>query len=296
VSKIVKLPIKFDLTAIYRFVGEVVSDDMTPVANVINFDFAELNHIDGSGLTALCNTIEWLRKFDTQILFSNNTNLKRSGLQYLDACGFFRRYLGNSLSSHSRVSNATLPCQAVSFAAAHGWLEYQFTPWMAQTLYVSESSLGTLRTCLKELFNNIGDHSTVGTGFVHVQHYPARHSVGVTLSDFGIGIPGSMAVRYPGLADEEAIRCACEEGVTSKSRSTNMGVGLSLLCQSILASQGAVRIHSLSGYLHRWVDVKGKHNERVVRGSGIYPGTLIDLQLDTRLFVGDDDTREDVEW
>jgi len=292
----VKLPVNFNLSAIYRFVSDIVSSDRLPLSSTITLDFDDLNQIDGTGLTALSSTVEWLMSHHVNILFKNNHKTHRAGIHYIDSCGFFKRYLGYSLGKDARPSLNTLPCQSVAFAAAHGWLEYRFSPWMATTLCVDPSSLGTLRTCLKEVFNNIGDHSAVGTGFIHVQHYPGKHSVGVTVSDFGVGIPGSMIQKFPELSHAEAIFQACEEGVTSKSRATNMGVGLSLLSQSILASQGAVRIHSLSGYLHRWIDAKMISRERYGRGQGIYPGTLIDLQLDTRLFVGDDEDREDVEW
>lgn len=295
-SLTIKVPQNFNLKAIDRFLSNVVTSHFHPSDAIITIDFADLNHTDGVGITVLSNTVEWLMQFGVQVLFLNNDKVKRPGVEYLYECGFFDRYLGATRQTNWLWRRNSLPCSPVQYVGAHSWLEHRFTPWMAQTLCVPESALGTLRTCLKELFNNIGDHANVGSGFIHVQHYPARHSVGVTLSDFGVGIPSSMATRFPNLSDAAAIKHACEEGVTSKSRHTNMGIGLSHLSTAILANDGAVRIHSGTGFLHRWKDDKGRTCERVGNGTGRYPVTLIDLQLETRMFVGDDDIRENLEW
>jgi anti-sigma regulatory factor (Ser/Thr protein kinase) len=68
---------------------------------------------------------------------------------------------------------------------------------------------------VKELFHNINDHSSIATGFIHVQHYPNARVVKITVSDFGIGIPdkirsffGPPAAGGPPLTDGAAILMA----------------------------------------------------------------------------------------
>lgn len=97
--------------------------------------------------------------------------------------------------------------------------------------------------------------------------------------------------------DGEAIIHATKEGVTAKSQPNNMGAGLSYLVDTVLGNRGIVRFHSLSGNLTCETDNRGKRRLRTRNGCGHYPGTLIELELDTRLFVGDeDDDRVDFEW
>lgn len=152
-----------------------------------------------------------------------------------------------------------------------------------------------MRTCIKELFNNIHDHSTLSTGFVHVQHYPNNKQVRITVSDFGRGIPSTIRSRFGAMRDDAAILMATEEGVTAKSQPNNMGAGLAYLIDRITGCDGKVRIHSLSGNLYCFRDMNGQRKV-ANQGNGSYPGTLIDISLDTRLFVPDEEERIDIEW
>lgn len=294
-STTIKLPVKFDLSATYRFTRGIVSPGGRPNDHSFTFDFSALNFIDGSGYTVLSNTVEWLNSQGVECKFANFTNLQRDAIRYLDDCGFFYRYIGDPLQPAACVRGTTLPCTPVAHAHAHGWLESTFSPWMCGTLRVSHTALASVRTCVKELFHNINDHSTQSTGFIHVQHYPNLKTVKVTVSDFGTGIPNTIRSRFGPMADGPAILHASLEGVTAKSRPNNMGAGLNYLIDRITANDGHVRIHSLSGSLNCFRATDGVR--RVPgSGNGTYPGTLVDIALDTRLFVGDDEGRVEAEW
>lgn len=99
------------------------------------------------------------------------------------------------------------------------------------------------------------------------------------------------------MSDCDAIVHAMRDGVTAKSKPNNMGAGLSYLVDTVLANQGTVRFHSLTGSLTCQSDRRGSKALSRRSGVGRYPGTLIEMELDTRLFIGDDDDdRVDFEW
>jgi len=150
---------------------------------------------------------------------------------------------------------------------------------------------------LKEVFNNVSDHSTQTTGFIHVQHYPNLHKVKITISDFGVGIPFTIKRQFGEMTDAKAIYMAAEEGVTSRSQPNNMGAGLNYLLDCVSSNGGEVMLHSQSGFL-RCHEEKGRQIRKAFNKAGRYPGTLVDISLDDRLFRGDDfdDDLGVIEW
>lgn len=291
----IQVPITFDLQALYRFTRGIVGPNGRPNDTEFIFDFSRLNFIDGTGYTVLSNTLAWLLSLGVVCKFANFKKHERPGIGYLDDCGFFEEYLQAPLRQSARCRTTTLPCTAIEHAQAHGWLEYKLTPWLGNILHVTHGGLASVRTCIKELFNNIHDHSTLSTGFVHAQHYPNNKRVRITVSDFGRGIPSTIRQRFGEMHDDAAILMATKEGVTAKSQPNNMGAGLAYLIDRITASDGKVRIHSLSGNLYCFRD-KQSQQKLANRGNGTYPGTLVDISLDTRLFVADEEERVDIEW
>lgn len=295
-TKTVFLPYRFTRDAIYQFTGAVVGANGYPVDSDINLDFKNLGYIDGSGLTVLCNTVEWLHSHGVRLAISNHSP-DTASIKYLDDCGFFEHLTGKTLRPHARLRQTTLPFARVEHAEAHGWLEANFTPWLSGILAVRPGAVGSVRTCMKEIFNNILDHSTQSIGFVHCQHYPKPKLVGVTVSDFGKGIPRNIRTLSPNLTDAEAILKATEEGFTTKSNPRNMGVGLDFLIENVIGNGGNVSIYSYMGSVHCYRDDNGEAIREPRTGNGYYPGTLVDITLRTDCFVGDDEEEEEeIEW
>jgi hypothetical protein len=292
---VVTLPPTFDISAIDRFASELVRPDLTPKHHEVALDFKRLNFIDGSGITVLTNTLSWLQTKHVKMRFYNFDDLRRHPIAYLDDCGFFQKHLGSPLSFDSRIRPTTLPCMSLETARAFSWIEHRFSPWFEHEIGCSHSASASLRTCIKELFHNIDDHSSLNTGFVHAQHYPNNRTVRVTVSDFGVGIPHTIRSRYPGVSDHQAILEAIEEGVTAKSKSNNMGIGLNYLVETILENRGQVRIRSHGGALLSSI-YRRKRDHKAWSTKAVYPGTLVEFSLDTRLFEGDTDERGTVEW
>jgi anti-sigma regulatory factor (Ser/Thr protein kinase) len=291
----ITLPANFSITAVDRFTREIVGP-AGPLDDAFRFDFSALNFIDGTGYTVLSNTLEWLRDQGVRCSFCKFEKTERPAISYLDDCGFFQRYVKFKLRPEAKSRSTTLPCMPVAHASAHGWLEFTLSPWARGVLLVSHEALTSVRGAVKEVFHNINDHSTLHTGFVHAQHYPNNHTLKITLSDFGRGIPSTICERFGEMTDGEAILYASQEGVTAKSRPNNMGLGINYLIDRVTANDGSVQIRSLRGNLYCYRDRKAGQVRTQSTRNGIYPGTLIDITLDTRLFIGDEEGTRNLEW
>jgi anti-sigma regulatory factor (Ser/Thr protein kinase) len=292
----VQLPSRFTRDALYSFTRNVVGQDGQPLDNHFIFDFQRLTFVNGFGLTIFCNTLEWLRALGVFAQFANHAANKRDCMTYLDDCGFFQKYIGKRLNDGCAVRGTTLPFTHVAHADAHGWLEFTFTPWASNALLVPPGALGSVRTCVKELFNNILDHSNRESGYIHVQHYPNMRTVNITVSDFGRGIPATIRNTYGEMTDAAAIRLASERGVTTKGHPNNQGEGLDFLIENVASNDGTVRLYSFSGALICDRRADGTIRRESRGGDGSYPGTLVDICLKTDRFVGDAEEREIVEW
>jgi len=292
----VLLPNQFTLNALYTFTQAVVGYDGLPRDKHFIFDFQYLGFVDGFGLTIFCNTIEWLRALGVQVSFSNFGASHNPGIRYMDDSGFFQKYLGKPLVPGRTPRATTLPFTYVAHADAHGWLEGTFTPWASHALGVTPGSLGSIRTCVKELFNNILDHSNRESGHIHVQHYPKVRLVNITVSDFGRGIPNNIRAQFGQMSDQDAILHASRRGITTKGHPNNQGEGLDLLIDNVTGNDGNVSIYSFSGALNCSRDASGGVQRTHWAGNGSYPGTLVDICLRTDKFVGDVEERETVEW
>lgn len=292
----VYLPKRFTAHGLYPFVRQVVGQDGEPTAERVVFDFQRLTFINGYGLTVLCNALEWLKAEGVSLAFRNFRSTQKECIRYLDDCGLFQKYIGESLREECCIRSTTLPFTHVAHAEAFGWLEHQFTPWASRALVVPSYALQSVRACIKELFNNILDHSTRESGYIHCQHYPNMSQLSVTVSDFGKGIPDTIRATFGSMTDEEAILHASRRGVTTKGHPNNQGEGLDLLITNVTGNHGNVSIYSFEGSLACFRGIDGSAKRRSSTGSGSYPGTIVDITLDTNLFVGDADAREEVEW
>ncbi|MBD3768369.1 MAG: hypothetical protein IE928_10580 [Gammaproteobacteria bacterium] len=295
-TMIVYLPQNFQISAISKFTSQIVGSNGRPLADIVTLDFSKLSFIDGGGYTVLSNSIEWLINENVEVRLRNFDNVKNLAIQYLDDCGFFKTYANRFLRHDAKVRDTTLPCSFVTHERSFGWVQNQLSPWLERIFDVDHAALGSVRTCVKEVLNNTADHSNVSTGFVHAQFYPNLHLVKITLSDFGDGIPRTITRTFGSMPDAQAIIHATKEGVTSKSRPNNMGAGLSYLVDTMIANRGITRFHSRYGNVTCLRDNQGRKRFHQRHGTGMYPGTLVELEFDTRLFIGDEVERGDLEW
>jgi Histidine kinase-, DNA gyrase B-, and HSP90-like ATPase/STAS domain len=276
---------------------EVISaaiDDNRPRSDDIIFDFSSLAFVDPNGMTVLSNLLEWLQKRGTKIKF-RNCDASKIAIQYLDDCGFFTIYEGAPLRIFASARSTTMPLRKISCAESHGWLDQRAFPWLAAKLQVSTASIAEFKTCVREIFTNIQDHSTEDIGCIHIQFYPNEHRIRISVSDFGIGIPDEIRKQFRVPNDAAAIALAIQEGVSSKRGGHNRGAGLPYLIDNVVGRNGGwVGIYSSRGQLTCSPSENGIATKpRLVNSS--YPGTMISIDLRTDR-IEPADEQEDLEW
>jgi anti-sigma regulatory factor (Ser/Thr protein kinase) len=238
-----------------------VSPDGAPLARSYRFDLSPLRFIDACGMVVLTNLLQWLRWKDVQVEITGFDRYA-DGIKYLDDCGFFALHRGSPLRSTAQPRDTTLPVVAVAHAQSHGWIELTAMPWLAQKLNMSTRSLADLSVSLKELFNNVLDHSTREIASVHVQWHPKMKEIHVAISDFGIGIAREVQKLRPALSDPEALLLASQEGFSTK-KGRNRGAGLAILIDSIAKrNRGYVGLYAPghSRMQRGWVQPNPQHS------------------------------------
>ena len=279
----VYLPREFDRDNMYSFIDQVLDSDLSPRDLHLDFDFTRLKFIKPVGVTVLSNLIGRLHKNGVNVIFTyTNPNPKNKycPMAFLDDSMFFKHYLNESLSSTASLRPTTRPLENVTCEKSYNYLEDTMA-WLAGKLRISKESLGDIKTCLSEVFNNIKDHSYENTGSVFIQQYPSMDTVMVAISDFGVGIPKSIQQQRPSLNDADALKLAVQQGFTTKSTPRNRGAGLDILLHNVVENnKGNVYIHSNHGILSSTAHGDGMKitcsNTR-----GYYPGTLLEIEFRT---------------
>ncbi|MBF0167275.1 MAG: sensor histidine kinase [Alphaproteobacteria bacterium] len=295
---LITLPAQFNEQTMYDVLYEVVDDQGVLRDNEFEFDFQRLAIIRPEGLTCIAHILELLNHRQARFVLRLPTGLDTPSIKYLDDSGFFLRFEGRKLFPSASPRNTTFPLSSLTHAESHYWLRERFIVWLADQLEKPRASLATLESCLQEIFNNIRDHSGVTIASIFAQHFPNEsHSIRISISDFGIGIPSAMRSRFPSYGDAQAIEQATQEGVSSRSLPTNRGMGLDQLVRNIvLRNKGRVVIHSGHGKLICRQDTSDNLERIPGTVTGYYPGTLIALYFSAETFVPDEVEREDFEW
>lgn len=292
---IINLPRQLRIESMYQLISDAIDEHQNPRDAAITFNFSQLSFADPDGITIFSNLLEWLRKRDVSTALVA-MDAERAVVQYMDDCGFFRLYNGKPLRLFAATRDTTMPFRRILVEESHAWLDLIAFPWLAEKLHLTLASLAELKTSVRELFNNIGDHSEENIGCIHMQLYPSNNSMRIAVSDFGVGIPTEIRRTYGVPHDAAAIALAVQEGVSSKPEGRNRGAGLSYLIDNVVGRNGGwVGIYSNHGEL-TCVSAKDgmKRNQRV--RVGFYPGTLVSIDLRTNRIEQVLEERETLEW
>lgn len=292
----IDLPKRFNSDTMYGFLGQALTPEGNIRFRTIDFNFGGLHTIEPVGVVVLSNLVEFLRLAGVKgnlrgVWGEGSAQGGNKAVKYLDDSGFFVRYHnGKNLWSNAQCHLHTLPLTLVPSLDTFKFLNSNMLPWIARTLNTSEASLATVRVCLEEILQNVGDHSGVQVGCVHAQFTPASGTLEIAISDFGHGIPTKVRefaasgvftrfVLSPDMADADALRLACQQGFTTKSNVRNRGAGLPVLLSVVTGrDRGNVWIISGQGVVsavHR--DGASKITARTK--TAVYPGTLVRVIL-----------------
>jgi anti-sigma regulatory factor (Ser/Thr protein kinase)/anti-anti-sigma regulatory factor len=292
---IVRLPRSLKIETMYELINGVLDERRNARDSEIIFDFSQLGFVDPDGITVISNIIEWLKKRGIAVSFRNH-NVDHRAIQYMDDCGFFKTYEGKPLRLFAATRATTIPFRRIMVEESHEWLDLHVFPWLAEKLGTTLASLAEFKTCVREIFNNIHDHSTENIGCVHIQWFPNDKKVRISVSDFGVGIPQEIARVYEVANDAAAIALAAQEGISSKPNGRNQGAGLSYLIDNVVGrNQGWLGIYSNRGQFTCSSDT-GRIRRRPRLAGGFYPGTLISIDLRTDRIERVEEERESLEW
>jgi hypothetical protein len=288
---IVSVPRWLSSDTMYRLI-QAAADGRTPRDEEISLDFTDVKFVDAFGLATLSNLVDWLRRRGVIVSY-RNCDRANEGVAYLDDVGFFAAHWQAALSPNARLRQTTYPFTRLQCVDAHQWIDGNVFPWLADKLNVRPSALYELKTSVREIFNNISDHSTEQIGCMHVQVHPNIGRVKIAISDFGVGIPAEVRkVAGPG-HDVQMLRLAATEGFSSKP-GKNKGAGLSYLIDNVVKrNQGWLGIYSGEGSI-TFNHVQHHSNLNVT--PCLYPGTLISMILRRDNLVANDDAEEDTPW
>lgn len=269
------------------------------IPSKVNIDFSRLKFIEPPGVAFLANATRWFFNKGCEVTFSG-TDVTLHAIRYLDDSQFFAEHLGEKLHVESSCRPTTIPIKNLTQTDAHSWLEFDFIPWLMEKSGLSKASLAEVRTCIKEIINNISDHTEFDEGCIFAQWYPNKEEIKFSIADFGCGIRSTVERILYEPSDQQAIIWACQDGTSSKSLPSNRGAGLFMLIQNIVENfKGTVTITSGRGrvayrnndgkiYVDPVQGVPGK-------GVGYCLGTSIDVVLQTQN-IPHAEEEEDFEW
>ncbi|MBP9887882.1 MAG: STAS domain-containing protein [Leptospiraceae bacterium] len=292
------LPRYFNVNSIGDFIRPILKIKDTQLPEEVTIDFSKVIFIDPVGVTVLSNILEYLKKRRINFKFSNYKN-NSEPIRFLDDSLFFLEYVGNKIHSSSTVRSTTLQLKKIEMEESYQWIETLFLPWIKREIgYEKKLKLEMIKVCLMEIFNNIRDHSGENIGCLFAQHFPNRGIVNIAISDFGVGIPFNVRKMNPSMKDSEAIKLAAQEGFSTKTNPQNRGAGLDILIKNTISHQSdKISIFSNYGILHVY---KSKDGEDIIfkpvkNTLFFYPGTLLNIEVQTDLFIGDEE-EEDFQW
>jgi len=264
---------------LFKTLGKFLDQNQT-LPNEIEIDFSDVTFVSPPNVAFLSNFSHWFKQAGSSVTFSNMQQ-NREATKYLDDSGFFLTHLGKRLNVDGKCRATTMELKQIEKTHSHGWLEYDFLPWIMASSGLSKASLAEVKTCIQELFNNISDHTPFEVGCFFGQWYPKEKRIVISISDFGAGIPQNVKKIVPDLDDDRAIIKAVEDGFSSKSVPTNRGAGLYLLLLNIVQRfQGRVTIRSCHGYV-KFENRRDMIYAQCEADVGFCIGTTIDLVIFT---------------
>lgn len=273
------LPRQFEAHQLFPFI-KANFGKFESIPAEINFDLSQLSFVWPSGIVFLSNLSHFLHRCGCRVTYGGTRN-NTAAVRFLDDSLFFQQHTGSKLNSHCSPRSTTQPLVQIKHANAHGWIELTLIPWLAKCSGVPISELAEFSTCVKEIFNNIRDHTEFDVGCVFAQWYPNVNRLMIAVADFGAGIPKTVRRVAPHLTDDQAILKAFDDGFSSRSTPQNRGAGLFYLRQNVVENLGgSLTVRSLEGA----VGFRKSGNSFTTvpySTQGYCPGTLIEVEIRT---------------
>lgn len=139
---------------------------------------------------------------------------------------------------------------------------------------LSQGVKDSLKMSIQEILTNVFDHSKSDSGcFICAQYYPAKRTIRLCITDFGVGILYNLKGKYHRITNDiEAIREAVKEGVTSRPQSA--GFGLTNIRNFLKVNEGTLTIISGKGKVNFYSNKVESYN--MSKG---FEGTIVNLKI-----------------
>ncbi|RZS80624.1 ATP-binding protein [Pigmentiphaga kullae] len=289
----VTLPRRSSRAQFFELLSVVLDPDMNVNCRRIHFDFSLVADWGIGAIATMSNLIEILRKADVKISYGGFQTCPAGA--FLEQTGFYQRYLDNDEAFRRGATRHMLPLELVDYERSHAYIENRLKPWLESALDWEEGQGASIEVCMKEIFNNIVDHSMVDVGCAIACADPKRRLIDICATDLGVGIPANVKKKIGDVGDGRAIEMACAQGFTTRSVPGNRGEGLHTLLRNVVdLNRGEVLLFSGRGYV---IKSRLKGNETLSVGTNKigYPGTLISITLDPKS-VARPQVEEAFEW
>lgn len=261
----------------------------------ICFDFRRVVFSDPTGVVFLHNLTRYLTAKGVRVFYSQHAG-SGPALRFMDDIGFFEDHLGRRLHPASRQRPTTLRLREVHQNDVPTWISTMFVPWVSGCSGQPERSLGSLGTCVSEIFNNIRDHSGTDVGSIFGQWFPNIHRLRISISDMGAGIPATVAKIRPDIHPDMAILAAFQLGFSTQSQPGNRGAGLDYLVSKVCKELGGT-ITTFSGGRVVHADERGRLSPFNAMLTDVgYTGTLFDIVMPTGTLVHEPQDMEVDVW
>ena len=262
--------------------------------NDIHFHFDQNIFLEPYHITSLACLIQEyaLANFNISFSFHPENLLLR---EYLTQIQFIQRW-DDSIYNDTNFNyyNTNLALWHLSSERLHEYAQ-KVTSYITQ-LTRHEKDCSALSIILAELFNNIIDHSgSVSIGFSLIEFYPSSKKIKLALCDLGIGIPKKIQIyqenaELPIDSQDTCLVQAFKLKFTTQSTPQNRGRGLDTI-KSIMLQNELLRVVS-----NKAIFSINHASENCLINRFNFPGTCIEIILDTKKLPNYSDLIEDIEF
>lgn len=267
--KIPRLNDRFhDFQAIYKIFDAAVASP-----GDIQLDLSGCDFLKHNAVSFLAGLILLLR-FRKKSVFLDTNKVQPKVLNNLRQNGFFQLFGGPLVTPGT---NAVPVRHFLNSSQEDKIVDYLVNGWIKKGwISVGSDLSGPIVGNIWEIFANSFEHSSCDVGlFVCGQHYPTKRQLGLSMVDFGVGIPVRVRkfLDIPTLSAAECLSWAIKSGNSTRIGSPG-GLGLDMLKDFIRLNNGELSVYSGNGFF-RWF---GSSQEFGTMPS-YFRGTMVNVML-----------------
>lgn len=280
---------------IYKVIDTINCDDLNFTS--VRYDLSDCNWIESVGVAYLSSMSSFLSEQNKTIYFIEPKALKVQ--KFLKNIGFYQLVgIETQINSMNRGTNVHLNRFNTNDGINIGYID-AIVKLVGIEVPLSPNLNRVLKNSLSELFLNVKDHSSSEIGyFVLAQWHPFKRKICISVVDNGIGFYKSLSSKYPEDIHtiNDAIKLSVKDGISSKSKEQNAGLGLYTIKNIIENNGGKLDIISYNGQCSFFS--KGKLKERVWTNS--FPGSIINIEIEPNIetldYIVDNNITDEDDW